>query len=196
VCIYAYVFVDCDFLTDSHFHELQFHVKRDPYIWKEIQLRLVSEIVLPIPTETEREIERERPEEQDCRGFEQILNHPCPKRPMSLKRAIWKRAEIEIYEQDCAGLAEIFCLLPTSFICWRVRQVSRCWCKVCVCMCSCACVACMWHITFIRDTTYLYATWCIIGDMTSRLDGPGWVVCCSSVLQWCVAVACSSSVFQ
>ena len=33
-------------------------------------------------------------------------------------------------EQDCHGLAQLFSLLPTAFICWRVRRVSRCWRKV------------------------------------------------------------------
>jgi len=33
-------------------------------------------------------------------------------------------------EQDCFGLAQLFSLLPTAFICWRVRRVSRCWRRV------------------------------------------------------------------
>ena len=33
-------------------------------------------------------------------------------------------------EQDCTGLAQLFSLLPTTFICWRIRRVSRCWRKV------------------------------------------------------------------
>ena len=33
-------------------------------------------------------------------------------------------------EQDCQGLAQLFAMLPTAFICWRVRRVSRCWRKV------------------------------------------------------------------
>jgi hypothetical protein len=33
-------------------------------------------------------------------------------------------------DQDCSGLAQLFSLLPTTFICWRIRQVSRCWHKV------------------------------------------------------------------
>ena len=33
-------------------------------------------------------------------------------------------------DQDCEGLAQLFSLLPTAFICWQVRRVSRCWRKV------------------------------------------------------------------
>ena len=49
------------------------------------------------------------------------------KTPEGVKREPFSGIGDMTAEQDCEGLAQLFSLLSTRIICWRVRRVSRCW---------------------------------------------------------------------